>query len=100
MDIVIGISHNENGQPQPVARVYAFRCSVYDALAWEGGTVNAVCEGSSHDDVWGSEQATWIAGSLPDDRIDALRCALRIVARRYRQDGIALTVGACEIVEA
>lgn len=84
----------------PNARVYeSLRAATLDAIAWEGGSVVSIIDGTS---AWQgiAESSTWIAATVPVDRIAALRCALRIVARRFGQDGLALTVGLTTIVEA
>jgi hypothetical protein len=98
-NIVIGFGHEEGGVTQSPTRAWSFRSAIRDALAWEDITIDATITGRAFSAGWGKEPATWIAATIPTSHLPALRCALRVIGKRFRQDAIALTFGTCEIIE-
>lgn len=100
VNIVIGVGHEEGGETQSAARAKAFGELLRHAVVWEGGTVDAYVSGSAYSTGWGREPATWIAATLPAGRVGALKLALRIIARQYGQEAIALTVGQTDYIYA
>lgn len=102
LDVVIGIGR---GRPQDdnyiadVTRWHAFRGDVH-GIAREWGTVNATNHGETFSQGWGTEQGFWVAATIPADTLPTLRSALRHLATYWRQDAVALTVGATELVSA
>lgn len=94
VNVIIGISDRAAGIQA------ALYLATLDVLQFEQASVNAEIDGYSIDPTYGRERATWIAATLPAANLPGLRASLRIVARRYRQTSIALTVGATEFVES
>jgi len=96
--VTISIGRNIDGRPMTDDRWESFRDAVSEALAWEVATTYV--DGALSTGSWqGAPEtsATWVA-SLSESQLPTLRIRLRILARRFHQDAIALTVGATELL--
>lgn len=91
VDVVIAVGDDY------APRLDILAADVDDALRFEGATIHARVVGES---AWKGERETaiWFAATVPANVVPALRASLRVIARRHKQEAIALTVGTCELL--
>lgn len=75
-----------------------FRDRILCGIENYDGVIHASIVGESVSGPWGTEDAAWFAGTVPADRLDAVREWLVGEATEFHQDAIALTVGTTELV--
>lgn len=63
------------------------------------GRIQAAVQGQAWSVGWGTEDAVWWAVQLLPDALSTLEDDLAILARLYRQDAIAITVGETRMVK-
>lgn len=99
----VTIGRNVDGVPLSEEDWQAFAAETDQAVAWAAETIHV--RAAQHAGQWNDAPelaCTWIAETIDDagahEDISALRLALRVLAGRYGQEAIALTVGETELV--
>lgn len=94
--VIVHIGRNVDGEPMHIGDWLEFQSDVKSTLM-RLGELQANINGTSYSYGWGKEAAVWFSAEVPITK--GLRERLALLADRYGQEAIGLTVGNIEFVK-